>query len=338
MTEPGIYLGLPVADYLAIKALSASGIKWLAVSPLDFWARSWLCPDPEPTDETPYTELGEAFHTRICEGRATFYERYATALEPGDYPAAIRTADELREACRDLGLKVGGTKADLRARLLEANPAAEIWDDLLSEHAAHHEGKTLLSAQTIKRIEIAAAMIEKHPELSLCFQGGIPELTVVWQDEETGVLCKARFDYVKPRAAIELKTFGNPLGKSIDAAIYGAIASRGYFVSAAHYLDAWPHMLRFVREGRIFGEASDVLAKLQPDPQYVFVFQQTGVAPLARGKIFPRGMVYDIGKIAVRDARQTFKDCVDLYGNDPWIDSQPISQLDDSEFPAWTGR
>lgn len=339
MTEPGVYLGMPIEDYLKIEALSASGAKWLAVSPLDFWARSWLCPDPEPADETPFTELGKAFHTRICEGRETFAREYAEALDPLDYPDDLRTNDDLKAALKEAGEKVGGTKLDLTERLLAINPNAPIWERRLALYQAGHEGKTLLAPEIIKRIEIAAAMIERHPELSKCFQGGVPELTIVWIDPESGVKCKARFDYVKTRAAIELKTFSNPLGKSIDSAIYGAIASRGYFVSAAHYLDAWPHIIEHAKAGRVFGGGDrDFLARLSPDPQYVFVFQQTGAAPLARGKIFPRGMVYDIGKIVVRDARETFKRCLETYGTDPWIDNAAIEQLDDSGFPAWIGQ
>jgi hypothetical protein len=44
-------------------------------------------------------------------------------------------------------------------------------------------------------IEIAAAYIEKDPELSRAFLGGAPQVSVFWIDEY-GVSCKARFDYL----------------------------------------------------------------------------------------------------------------------------------------------
>ena len=48
----------------------------------------------------------------------------------------------------------------------------------------------------MRRIEIAAAMIEHHPELRHCFIGGYAEVTVIWFED--GLWFKARFDYLKP--------------------------------------------------------------------------------------------------------------------------------------------
>lgn len=338
MTEPGIYFGFPEADYHAIPALSASGIKWLSVSPMDYWARcQWLNPDFALEDDSEFQELGTAYHVRILEGREEFYRRYAPALNSDDYPDALRTADEIKAALREMELKTGGNKDVLIARLLDADPNIQIWDELVKEHAGKHPCKIFLRATAIRRIEIAAAMIENHPDLSRCFRGGIPELTAVWTDEEFGVPCKARIDYLKARALVDLKTFSNPLGKSIDAAIYNAIASRKYYVQAAHYLEA--PLKRLVKEGRVFGEGDrDMLAKVEDDPQWVFVFQQTGIAPLARGKVFPAGMVRDIGRQTARMAKEAYATCIKKFGNDPWIDDQPIAALDDTGFPAWLGQ
>lgn len=341
MTEPGIYIGLPMSDYLAIPALSSGGIKLLNISPLDFWARcSWLNPNAEPDDSTIFTDLGEAYHARIVEGRDAFYARYALALDPADYPDALRTQDDLKAACKERELPVGGTKLVLSQRLLEDDPSTPIWDKIAADYEAQHPGKILLAPETIKRIEVAAAMIEKHQELSKCFTGGIPELTVVWDDPETGVRCKCRFDYVKRKLAVDLKSASNPLGKSIDAVIYSAIATREYYTSAYLYLSAWPHMMRFVSEGRIFGDGPvDILKTLDPDPVWMWVFQMTGPAPLARGKIFPKGLVHDIGKMKVREGLETFAACRAKYADgEPWIDPQPIEALDDSGFPAWIGQ
>src|SRR3546814_14526079 len=63
------------------------------------------------------------------------------------------------------------------------------------------------------------SMIEKHPDLSKAFSGGHPEVSIFWQDEQTGISCKARLDYLKARAIVDLKTFSNPLSKPIDKAI-----------------------------------------------------------------------------------------------------------------------
>lgn len=340
MTEPGVYLGMAMADYLAIPAVSSGLIKWLNISPLDAWARTkWLNPNAETEDETAFTELGSAYHARICEGREAFAQRYAMALDPADYPNALRTQDDLKAACKERELPVSGTKLVLSQRLLEYDPEIQIWDKIVDEHSVFHGFKTLLAPDTIDRIETAAAMIERHPELSKCFTGGIPELTVVWDDPETGVRCKCRYDYVKRKLAVDLKSASNPLGKSIDSVIYSAIATRGYYTSAAFYLSAWPFMIEHVKAGRVFGDgAIDVLKTLDPDPAWCFVFQMTGPAPLARGKILPRGLVHDIGAMKVREGIELFAACRAKYADgEPWIDPRPLETLDDAGFPAWIG-
>lgn len=60
------------------------------------------------------------------------------------------------------------------------------------------------------------------------------ELPVAWTDEESGVLCKARFDALTPTLVLDLK-------KTIDAsehAIRKTIATYGYHLQGAHYLAA----------------------------------------------------------------------------------------------------
>lgn len=338
--ETGVWFGLPEADYHAIPALSSSGMKWLAISPMDFWARCrWLNPAYEADDDTEAQELGSAYHARILEGRDVFYQRYAAALDAEDFPDALRTVEQIRDALREREMKVSGNKGELVERLLDADPSIDIWDAMVEDHAERHRGKTMISARAVSRIEIAAAMIERHPDLSRCFQGGAAELTVVWHDPETGTPCKARLDYVKARMVCDLKTFSNPLGKTIDNAIYGAIAARGYHVQAAHYLSAVPFIRRFTAEGRVFGDGDrDLLRRLTDSPSWVWVFQQTGIAPLARGKVFPAGMVRGIGEAAARDAKHRYAECMRVFGKDPWIDTAPLEALDDTGFPAWIGQ
>ena len=102
---PGIHFGLPESDYHAVPALSNSGIKWLMVSPMDFWARSWMNEKYEH-ETTSFMDIGTAYHARIVEGREAFYARYAAALDPADHPDVPRTQDELKDLCRELELPV----------------------------------------------------------------------------------------------------------------------------------------------------------------------------------------------------------------------------------------
>jgi hypothetical protein len=337
--EPGIHFGLDESIYHAHPALSASGIKNLMVSPLDFWARSWMAPEPEEYDSAAM-KLGTAFHKRILEGREAFYAGYAAALEPSDYPTALKTNDELKAALQACGMKVSGNKADLIERLSAADPSALIWDRIFADHAERNAGRILLAKDTIAKIEIAAAMIEKHPQLSRCFSGGYPEVSIFWTDPETNVPMKSRLDYLKALAIVDLKTFSNPLMKPVDRAIAGAMASGKYHIQTAVYFQAVEHAVEHIKAGRVFGDVDkDWLVRFAAADhgkrQFVFVFQQTGVAPLARGKILNRGMVYECGVIAMRDAQAKFAECLERFGTEIWVDDGEITAFDDTEFPSY---
>lgn len=336
--QDGIYFCLPEDDYHAHHALSSSGIKWLRVSPLDFWVRSWMNPLREVEEDTSFMTVGRAYHKRIVEGKEAFYAVYAANLDCRDFPDALHTMDEIRERLKELGLKVGGNKPEITARLIEADPDVQVWDELVRDHEGDNAGLDLLSKDLIGRIELAAAMIEKHPQLCKAFTGGAAEVSIFWHDEETGVPMKARLDRFKARAIVDLKTFSNPLGKPIDRAIAGAVASQKYHVQCAVYQDAALIGARYIREGRVFGEVDkDVLTQLSNpiERDFLFVFQQTGNAPVARGKIMPRGLVFGCGQAVVREAINDYARFMKAYGDTPWVDPTEIATFDDADFPNY---
>src|SRR5689334_7216613 len=88
----------------------------------------------------------------------------------------------------------------------------------------------------MRKIEIAAKMIECHPENKKLITGGYPEVTIVWHED--GIRFKARVDYLRPKAMIDLKTFANQLGKPVESAIIYAMASGKYHIQAAFYMRA----------------------------------------------------------------------------------------------------
>lgn len=338
--EPGIYFGLDEDTYHQAPALSNSGVKHMLISPLDFWARSWMNPERE-VFESGAMALGKAWHKRLLEGHDAFYAGYAADIDPGDHPDALRSSDEIKARLKELELKVSGRKADIIVRLQDADPMVEIWDVLAAEHRTANDGRVLLPCDIINKIELQAAMIEKHPDLKRMFNDGYPEVSIFWFDPDTGVPCKARLDYLKQRAVIDLKTFSNPLGKPIDRAIATAMASGKYHIQVAKYLHAVDQAAQLVRDDKVFGEVDhkwlDAMAAVKPeDRHFAFVFQQTGIAPVARAYDFPRQLnMFDIGKITVRMATQLFADNWATYGTDPWIDTTPIGTFADEDFPIY---
>lgn len=335
--EPGIYFGLPEADYHAAFALSASGVKSLRISTLDFWARSPLNPDRED-DDTDAKEIGRAYHKRIVEGRDAFLAAYAPALERSDYPHAVSTVDEIKEALERCGEKPKGKrKDDFVEQLIAADPSVQVWDRLLSEYGQKNAGRTFLSQKIVNRIEISAAMIESHPQLGQAFRGGYPEVSVFWTDTEHEIPMKARFDRLKLKAISDLKTFENVQGMPVDRAIARAVSSYKYHIQARLYLDAVKEAKALIRAGRVFGDVDkDFLKGLLASDGHTFllVFQQKGPAPLARGCILPP-TILDIGASEMADAKATFAKCLETYGTAPWVDVSDVRTFDPTEFPAY---
>lgn len=346
--DDGLYLGLPDADYHAQQRLSASGIKNLLISPMNYWCDSWLNPRRRTEEDPDWAVFGKAQHMRICEGKAEFDKHYAPYLDPGDHPDALIKAEQLKDACRALNLPVSGTKEVLSARLREWGEQ-RIWDDLVAAHEHANQGKTFLSKQWLWDIEIAAACIEKDPILSKCFQGGVPEVSILWTEEferpdGSGeilkVPMKSRMDYLKPKAIVDLKTYANQSGRSIKRAITYEIASRRYAVQAAVYYRAAAVAKAFASQNKIVGTASPAWIAAftaAEEIQFVFVFLQKGTAAVSTGWIMPPYLgLISVAEVEVQQAQIMFHDCLKTFGADPWVVSRPLEMLGDGDVPVWS--
>ena len=340
---PGVEFGMDSDRYHGVPALSNTGIKHLLISETDFWARSWLNANPieEPPEESEAKKIGKAYDKRITEGKEAFYRSYAAALEPAAYPDALDTQDEIKAAIVALGAKPKGKrKDDYIAQLLALDPSARIWSEIKADHAGDNAGKVLLHAGLIRRIEIAAAMIEKSPGLRKAFAGGMPQVAIFWVCPQTGVPMKALLDYLKPRAIVDLKTFANKRGAPIKRAIALEIANYGYHIQTAVYHEATDQLAGFIKAGLVRGSVTPefLQAVAAADSRtFMFVFQQKGIAPVAKGRVLPKTNVYDIARLQVRTAKEIFARCVETFGPDMWIDPSDIDEIDDTEFPSYLG-
>jgi PDDEXK-like uncharacterized protein DUF3799 len=330
----GVYFCLDAETYHRVPALSASGIKNLLISAPDFWYRCpWLNPNfEEEESDSAALIAGRAYHKRIVEGRGEFNRTYAETFQPPK--GAVSTIDQMTEELAKVAIKLPSKakRPDYLAAIRENCPDVPIADDAEKAYGEIHDGKQFLSADLIAKIEIAAAMIEKHPTISKCFSGGFPEVTVIWTED--GVRFKARLDYMKPRAIVDLKTFANFLNKPVDAAIYSAMAGGKYHIQAAFYMRAFAAAQR---QPNWHGCNFDfrVEHKKCVEPGFYFVFQQKGPAPLARAKKFLKGSVRACGEAAIEQGIRRFKECSAKFGDLPWVDDEPISEFEDLQFPAY---
>lgn len=210
--KPNIYTGVSMAEYLEIKAVSASIIKKANTEcPKAAWADSWLN-QKRVIDDNEATDRGTICHSILLEGS----EDCLVAIDPNDHPAektgnipegwtnkSIRSA---RDAARDAG-KIPILLADYASIM---NMVSAAWDFI----------------QSLKDSEPAVwAMFQQD--------GGKSEETVIWQDGKT--LCKMRTDrWSLDRSVIcDYKT----TERSVEPSSWGRsqLIGMGYYLSAAWY-------------------------------------------------------------------------------------------------------
>lgn len=360
----GIYFGMPEEEYFALPALSSHGIRRLAASPMVFWSStSWLSEKRRKAEreraleERTHQVIGKAYHCRIMEGAVEFARRFAIELDPSEYEDALESTDQIKAAIVEAGEKPrakvpdklptgedfmrAAKKDDWIDQLLDIDPEAKVLSRLKQQHREANEGKSFISLEAYEQIEIAAAMIERDPEICHAFKGGHPEVVLIWHCQRTGVPMKARVDYLKLRSIVDLKSIGNERERSLEQAIRFCIAGYHYNVQPSVYTEGVAAVRRLVMEGRAavplhdksLMEWVEKWAALK-DAEWLWIFQQKGDAPVTRGVFYPLGgttkMLTD--DIVLKQKRR-FRQFSETFGVDPWLDVRPIYDLADEDLP-----
>lgn len=370
----GIHFGMDEETYHAIPAFSKSHLHHLLCSPTAFWADSWLNPDREDRS-AEHLHVGKAYHAMILEGHGAYTGRFYPAPDPKDYPQALRSVDEIKQALDKLHqtpvskVPVPGTegktraakKEDWVAQLMAYDRSQLVWDDIVAKAERIAAGRTLLPCADDRRIRIAARMIMQDPQLAKAFSGGFPEVVLIWRDPRQGVLCKSRIDYLKLRAVVDLKTFANKRDRSVRKAILHAIAENRYCLQPAVYLSGVDAVRKLVRErgkdaifvhGGFRRYEDGALALDDPQPaiefatkwaenttpdRWLWVFQMKGEAPVTRGLWHPlASTVHSFSQSLFVEGLRKFRELAEIYGNDPWLDLAEVDDIDESEIPLWS--
>jgi hypothetical protein len=101
--------------------------------------------------------------------------------------------------------------------------------------AARAEDKVPVLVGDYVRAKAAARAVRNHPDAGPLFTGGAPEVSILWEDPETGVRCRGRLDYWHqgPGVVVDLKTTGRTAS---PRALPRMAADLGWHTQAAHYL------------------------------------------------------------------------------------------------------
>ena len=211
------------------------------------------------------------------------------------------------------------------------------------------EGKQPIKRDDWNRIMMAGTIIRANPEISGAFSGGHPEVSIFW--DRDGIRRKARFDYLKPRAIVDLKSNANTMDIDFVASCRKSIATYRYDVQAAHYYEARSQVSSLFDAGSVFGDLgrgnqwmanAEWLQKVATAKEWAFVwifYQSTG-APLTWGTtLSPGNGVLDLARATLAKAEENYRTFVDRFGLDrPWVITERLEELDINDLPGWMYR
>lgn len=345
---PGVYFDMPHETYLADPALGSTDLKNLAVDPAAYWFDSWLNPNPSARDSDLLAaagalDVGSAVHKIILEGTQQF-DRFFVREPEGD--DLLRTIDDMKNWLTARGRERSFPKAKAEfIQLCKAlDPQVRIYDDIC-ERAAKN-GTKVIGRDMYDRILTAAGTIAANPHLAGAFEGGRAEVSVFWREEIDGEIIrrKARFDYLKPRSIVDLKSLAPRRAGTFRRNCYAALAEYEYPTQAAAYLDARDALPALVAKGFVYGiDPTDEWLKRVCDAgeyAFTFVFWSKVKAPQTFGGILsPGNPILDIGAANVERALANYARCVKQFGTEAaWIDPEPLTEFAIEEMPGWWGR
>lgn len=339
--EPGIYFGMPEEEHHAIEAVGSSALRDMLIDPLTCWVRH-VDPNRKPHEDTPATIRGRAFHSMLLEGAKVFASRFARALVREEHPGVIWSMDEYRRVCEQLDVKAGRSIPECAERLAGAGgDIRQIGYYVEADHAERAAGKTVLPAEDFDALERAAGIMEANGVRS-AFKGGAAEVTIVWSDEKTGLLCKARVDYLKPAAALDLKTFANKMGKPLGIAVAQTFIFERHHVQAYHYLQGIEHVKKNILPQIARSEGVDKISFVDKPHDFFMVYRQTGEVPNVVVRRFANRVGGDLTayyRTAAfeRDlALSEYKRHLEMFGRDePWTSGAQIEDFTDEQFPSY---
>lgn len=190
-----------------------------------------------------------------------------------------------------------------------ANP--EAWqknDDKAAVAALRAEGKVPLRPSDYAAAQAMVAAVHRHPIAGKLLRNGVPEHTLIWRDEATGVLCRAKADWLRSDGIVDLKTAEAADAEALSKASY----NHGYAIQAPFYL-------RGLRANQHYGDPFFVHIVVEKAPPYLVHVTQLTERAIAWGDR------------RVSEALQIYRDCT-AAGVWP---GYPEDEITDIDLPGW---
>ena len=346
----GVHLNLRHESYIDDLGLGYSGLKLLAVNPIEWWFASAWNPLRPPEPPKAAFNRGEAGHVAFLDGLKVYNRLYGRMPTGKTHPDYADTIAELLALCGKHGLsKVYIQKAELVDRLQRAKVKEKI---LAVEQAKFlRTGRRPISETDDNAIRMTQRMAMRsrqelnvgasHLTLRQAFTGGLHEVSVFWVDEN-GIRQRARFDKIKPNMTLDLKTLTDWKKSDFKQSLLREAIIRGYVLQWAHYDEGRRQLCKAVDEGRVFGGTPMQRKKLDAiaeaaDWAWVWVYAKLDGAPQVRGIVPDRaGPQYAKAVEQRAQALTWFQFYREMYGMEtPWFDPEVVWVPQDIDWPSW---
>lgn len=312
-------------EYRSMVGLSNSVMKDLAVSPLRYWFHQ-INPNRPVVEPTQQMILGSALHCAVLEPDK-FEDHYVCDIRSQDYEGCLVTMDHLRDWLREKGLPVTGKlKQDLVDRVVATDPSIPIIDVLRKRFLEEAGKRTILNREDMDRVMNMAIAVRSEPSLAPILADGRAEVPMFAVDPETGVLLKSRMDWVTPTLTLDLKTFSQSRGKSIDKSIADAIFYECYYRQA--YLYTFIRTLQKKANTR-YDFVMPFVESEEPHEVRIKVLRPvTGGQP---------NLYWERARVECRELIRLYAECRKKFGDGIWRDERSIEPLVDEDISqiAW---
>ena len=177
----------------------------------------------------PPNEVSNTMLSAIKKSPLHCYALHLDPARPANSPTAAMKAGTLAHTAilepSTLAARYVVRPADLDGRTKEG----KAW-------AAEHAGRDIITADELLKAETQREAILSVPELRSALASGHAESSVFWEDESTGLRCRARPDWIHFQAdgraiVVDIKTTADITPEEFSK----SVAKYGYHRQAAHY-------------------------------------------------------------------------------------------------------
>jgi len=240
--DPGVYPDTPEQEYRDWEAENFSHLKNIHLAPARYVHAQRF-----PMERTPAMRFGSAFH-RICEDSSAFTEEYVPGITA---PRSTKAGHQewvsfivqnvSAQRLDELGARLEDCPGDAYEMALAIERSignAAAMDRFIDDHFSCQ----VMSQEDLNRLELMWVAVDKDTEARKIFDTDPAdrEVSFVWKDPTTGILCKGRIDYIcrgDPTAIVDLKTAkdGSPESHGFPSTVNRFF----YHAQMAMYAEGW---------------------------------------------------------------------------------------------------